>query len=60
MTPAQQIANQINAHIEDLKANNEWFDAAELVYDYFAEWSEGHYQEMRLIEEVLDLVIIAE
>ena len=39
MKASQAIANQINAHIEDLKANNEWFDKNELVEEYFWQFS---------------------
>ena len=54
---ATTIANEIKSQIEILKSNNQDYDIAELVYDYFAQWSEGHYPQIRLRNEVLELLI---
>ena len=54
MKAAQAIANKINAHIEDLKANNEFYDAYDLVHDYF--WNFGLPVDSSLFQSTLDLI----
>ena len=54
---ATTIANEIKAQMKYLQANNISYDVAELVYDYFAQLSEGFYPQKRTRDEVLDLLI---
>ena len=54
MKASQAIANQINSHIEDLKANNEWFDSYDLVKDYF--WNFSLPTDSSLFEETIKLI----
>jgi hypothetical protein len=56
MKASQSIANQINAHIEDLKANNQSFDLAELIYDYTAQTSTSNVQDIKLREELFEIL----
>ena len=53
MTPAQAIATQIKNHIEDCKANNEWYDEYELVKGYFNIFD---IVDDKLFNQVLDLI----
>ena len=53
MKASQAIANQINTHIEDLKANNEWYDKYDLVKDYFVQFD---IVDSILFEETLELI----
>lgn len=54
MKASQAIANQINSHIEDLKANNEFYNKYELVEDYFFQFSLP--VNSSLFESTLDLI----
>ena len=56
MKASQIIANQINSHIEDLKANNEWFDDDHKYYllkDYFVNFE---IVDSILFEETIQLI----
>lgn len=53
---ATTIANQIKAQITDLKANNEFYDLTELIYDYTAQSSTSNLQDIKLREELFELL----
>lgn len=53
---ATTIANQIKAQITDLKANNQFYDLTELVYDYTAQSSTSNLQDIKLREELFELL----
>ncbi len=54
---ATTIANEIKAQIQVLEANDQAYYTPNLVHDYFQELSEGHAPELRLYEEVLNILI---
>lgn len=54
---ATTIANEIKAQMKNFEAKNQPYDMPGLVYDYFQELSEGYYPQVRLEEEVLNLLI---
>jgi len=56
MKPSQEIANQIKSQITDLKANNQSYDLAELIYDYTAQSSVTGYEGVKLREELFEIL----
>ena len=55
MKACQAIANQINAHIEDLKENNEFIDESfYIVKEYF--WNHDLPIDSMLFNSTLDLI----
>jgi len=56
MKTTNEIANQIKSQITDLKANNESYDLAELIYDYTAQLSTSNVQDIKLREELFEIL----
>ncbi len=53
---ATQIAKAIKLQINELKAKNISYDLAELVYDYTAQLSTSNLQDVKLREELFELL----